>query len=194
MFDSVIPFIIECDKLKAVLRRTIPVGLDRPENSAEHSWSLALLAISLIPEKDPSLDVARLLKMLLIHDIVEIDAGDTFFYTLRPDKAEQEQLAATRIFSLLPETTAREFIGLWKEFEAAATPEAAFANGLDRLLPMIQNFHNGGRSWKEHGVTFEMAHARNQVIKQYSAEIWNHAEKLMIEAKARGFFASSDHA
>src|SRR5688572_12546734 len=115
----------------------MPVATERRENSAEHSWTLALMAMSIFPQADPALDQLRVLKMLLIHDLVEIDAGDTFCYAIRPDKAVREQLAAERLFGLLPEEPAKEFLDLWSEFEALETKESTFANALDRLLPLI---------------------------------------------------------
>ena len=166
MIESIIPFIVECEKLKSVSRRINPVATDRRENSAEHSWTLALLATSLFPKACPQINQNRVLKMILIHDIVEIDAGDTFCYADRPDKAECEQRAAARIFGLLPAPLSSEFMELWLEFEACDTKESAFANALDRLLPLIQNYHNGGQSWRENGVTYEQAYSRNEVIRR----------------------------
>ncbi len=186
MIEDVIPFIVECEKLKSVLRRTNPVATDRRENSAEHSWTLALLAISLFPTCDPFLDRLRVLKMLLIHDLVEIDAGDTFCYAVRPDKAACERLAAERIFGLLPCGLSEEFLALWHEFEASETKESTFANALDRLLPLIQNYNNNGQSWKEHGITFDQAYSRNQIIRHGSEELWNYAEKLLVDASSKG--------
>jgi putative hydrolase of HD superfamily len=187
MIETVIPFIVECEKLKSVLRRTKPVDTDRRENSAEHSWSLALMAISLFTAVDPSLDQLRVLKMLLIHDIVEIDAGDTYCYDTRPDKEACERLAAERIFGLPQGGLSQEFMDLWKEFEANESRESTFANALDRLLPLIQNFHNGGRSWVENGITYEQAYSRNQVIRKGSEELWEYAKKLLAEAVLKGF-------
>lgn len=186
MIETIIPFIIECEKLKSVLRRTNPVALDRRENSAEHSWTLALLAISLFPVADPGMDQNRVLKMILIHDIVEIDAGDTFCYSDRPDKGQCELRAAERIFGMLPTTLSAQFMELWLEFEACDTKESAFANALDRLLPLIQNYHNGGQSWRENGITYEQAYARNEVIRKSSEELWNFARNLLVDASARG--------
>jgi putative hydrolase of HD superfamily len=161
--------------------------MERRENSAEHSWSLAVLAMTLLPEVEPALDALRVLKMLLVHDIVEIDAGDTFVYGPQEGKAEREQQAAVRLFGLLPEAVGAEFAALWREFEDGKTREAAFAGALDRLMPLIQNFHNEGQSWREHGIRYEQVHARNQSIRQGSAALWEYAEKLMNEACARGF-------
>lgn len=186
MIESVVPFIVECEKLKSVLRRTKPVATDRRENSAEHSWSLALLAITLFPDASPSLDRLRVLKMLLIHDLVEIDAGDTFCYADRPDKAEAERRGAERLFGMLPDGLAAEFTGLWVEFEGAETEEAAFANALDRLMPLIQNVHNGGQSWLEHGITYEQVFARNRMIGRAFPDLWTYTENLLNRAHAMG--------
>jgi putative hydrolase of HD superfamily len=186
MIENIIPFIVECEKLKSVLRRIKPVATDRRENSAEHSWSLALLAITLFPEASPALDRLRVLKMLLIHDLVEIDAGDTFCYADRPDKVEAERRAAERLFGMLPDALGREFIALWVEFETAETEEATFANALDRLMPLIQNVHNGGQSWLEYGITYEQVYARNRVIGHASEALWAYTENLLNKAHAMG--------
>lgn len=186
MIADIIPFILECEKLKSVQRRTMVVGTDRRENSAEHSWSLTLLAIGLFPQMEVPLDQLRVLKMLLIHDIVEIDAGDTFCYTVRADKAECEQLAADRLFALLPAELSQEFMALWHEFEAGETPEAAFANALDRMLPLIQNLNNNGQSWREHGITYEQVVERNGVIHRSSPAFWEQVEAMLLDAAEKG--------
>lgn len=125
--------------------------------------------------------------MILIHDIVEIDAGDTFCYSDRPDKAECEQRAAERIFGLLSSPLSEYFMDIWMEFEACETKESRFANALDRLLPLIQNYHNGGQSWRENGITYEQAYARNEVIRKGSEELWGFAKELLLDASSRGF-------
>lgn len=192
MVEEVIPFILECDKLKSVLRQTYPVGAERREDSAQHSWSLAILAMTLLPKLAPQLDALRVLKMLLVHDIVEIDAGDTFVYAAQEGKAEKEMAAAQRLFGLLPVAEGGEFMTLWQEFELGETPEAAFANSLDRVLPILQNYHNGGRSWKANGVVFEQVHARNQMIRKGSEELWNFIEGLILDAVEKGFLPRRD--
>ncbi len=133
-------FLIESEKLKEVLRRSSPVGMSRRENSAEHSWTLALMAMTLAEHANAAVDLGRVLRMLLLHDLVEIDAGDTFCYDAAGNatKAERECRAAERIFGLLPEDQAREFRELWEEFEEGTSAEAAFANAVDRLMPLIQ--------------------------------------------------------
>ncbi len=190
MIDSVIPFIVECEKLKAVERRTQPAGLDRRENSAEHSWSLALLAMALAADTDPGVDQLRVIKMLVIHDIVEIDAGDTFCYADRPDEAAAEELAAARIFALLPCEVAAEFTGLWREFALGETGEARVARALDRLLPLVQNHHNGGGSWREHEVTLDQTLERNACIGRASGKWWTFAKALLNDAANEGMLAT----
>lgn len=187
MIPASLRFILECDKLKAVERRTSPVGLVRKENSAEHSWSLALMAMTLIPVVNPALDTLRVLKMLILHDLVEIDAGDTFCYGEQGDKKERELAAAGRIFGLLPLATGDSFQSIWQEFEDAVTPEAVFANAMDRLLPLLQNHANGGGSWIEHGVALDQVLDRNRGIETASPELWSVVESLAAEAAARGW-------
>jgi putative hydrolase of HD superfamily len=190
MIDAALRFILECEKLKAIERRSSPVGLSRRENSAEHSWSLTLMAITLMPSVDPSLDPLRVLKMLILHDLVEIDAGDTFCYADQQGKVERERLAAARIFGLLPDDLGEEFTALWEEFEAAATPEARFANAMDRLMPLLQNHANGGGSWIEHGVTLKQVMERNQGIEAVSPEIWAVVMRLAESAAEKGWLKS----
>ncbi|MEK7952345.1 HD domain-containing protein [Luteolibacter soli] len=187
MIDSALRFVLECEKLKGIERRSRPIGLPRRENSAEHSWSLALLAMTLIPAIDPSLDTLHILKMVILHDIVEIDAGDTFCYGDQGNKAEKEQAAAKRIFGMLHESLASEFISLWEEFEQGATPEAKFANAIDRLLPIMQNHANGGGAWPEHGISIDQVLTRNRNIEAVSPELWQHVTALANEAVAAGW-------
>lgn len=184
---DIIPFILECEKLKTVERRTYPTGLTRRENSAEHSWSLALLAMTLMPSTDPGLDTLRILKMLILHDIVEIDAGDTFCYADQGDKAEREQRAAARIFGMLPLPLAKEFTTLWQEFEEGHTREAVFANAMDRAMPVLQNLSNGGQSWREYGVCYEQVVARNTRIGEACPKLWEHILALLDQAAERGW-------
>lgn len=183
MLAQAIQFIIESEKLKSVERQTSPLGLSRRENSAEHSWTLTLAATVLIPAVAPDLDQLRILQMLIIHDIVEVDAGDTFCYGDQTGKAEREQESAERLFGLLSEKTAKEFHQLWREFEDNETPEACFANSLDRLMPLIQNYHSQGGSWIRHGVTYEQVYDRNRQIQNGPPELWKYTEAL-IEAAA----------
>lgn len=183
-------FLVETEKLKGVLRKTSPIHAARYENSAEHSWSLALMAMLLAEHADEKLDAVRVLQMLLVHDLVEVDAGDTFCYDLAANatKAERERCAAERLFGLLPENQERDFRGLWEEFEARASAEARFANALDRLLPLLQNFHNGGGSWREFGISVERALDRQRPIADASGALWEYAQSVFQEAQQRQLF------
>ncbi len=195
--DQQIQFILEIDKLKSVLRRSYLINDPRHENSAEHSWHLALMAILLAEHANAPVDLLRVIKMLLIHDIVEIDAGDTYIYDSigALDKALREQRAADRIFQLLPPDQASELRGLWDEFEARTTPEARFANALDRLIPLLHNYTTAGRSWQEHGITSDQVVARNRQINEGSTTLWTMAQQLIDDAVAQGYLAAtSSHA
>jgi len=185
-----IGFLVETEKLKGILRKTSPIHIERYENSAEHSWTLALMAMVLAEHTDEKLDVMRVLQMLLVHDLVEVDAGDTFCYDLAANatKADRERCAAERLFGLLPEDQEREFRQLWEEFEARESGEARFANALDRLLPLLQNFHNGGGSWREFGISVERALERQQPIAEASTALWEYARSIFEEAQERKLF------
>lgn len=183
-----IEFIKEVDKLKYIVRKTKLFNSDRNENDAEHSWHLALMAIVLAGHANVPVDVLKVVKMLLIHDIVEIDAGDTFIYDTQKshDNTAEERAAANRIFGLLPEAQAVELIAVWEEFEAHQTNEAKFARAMDRLEPLLQNTSNNGGTWAEFGVTYEKVYAKKQVIKEGSATIWQYAEQLINESVESG--------
>jgi putative hydrolase of HD superfamily len=181
-------FILEIDRLKSVYRRTYLVDGSRRENSAEHSWHLALLAMTLAEHSNEPLDVGKVIRMVLIHDIVEIDAGDTFIYDAEGNKAEREEKAAERIFGLLPPDQEREFRDLWNEFEAAVTPESRFANALDRFMPQLHNYHDRGRVWKEHGITAERVLTRNAEMSRGSMTLWEWTQELIARAEEEGLF------
>nr|WP_293834013.1 HD domain-containing protein [uncultured Arsenicibacter sp.] len=183
-----IEFIKEVDKLKYIVRKTKLFNSDRNENDAEHSWHLALMAIVLGGHANVPVDVLKVVKMLLIHDIVEIDAGDTFIYDTQKshDNTAEERAAANRIFGLLPEAQAVELIAVWEEFEAHQTNEAKFARAMDRLEPLLQNTSNNGGTWAEFGVTYEKVYAKKQVIQEGSATIWQYAEQLINESVESG--------
>jgi putative hydrolase of HD superfamily len=184
-------FLAELDKLKDVLRRSLVTGSRRRENSAEHSWHLAMMALVLMDAVNlPELDRFRTVKMLLVHDVVEIDAGDTFCYDAAGNlsKADREAAAAARIFSLLPGQQAAEFRALWDDFEAGATLESKFAQGLDRLSPILQNLRTNGESWRAHGVTKAQVLARNQKIGETIPEIWRALVRQLDLAEAAGYF------
>lgn len=167
-------FILELDKLKAVNRRTKPLGLERYENSAEHSWQIALLALTLSNYSDESVQIEKVIKMLLIHDIGEIDADDVFFFddVGRLDAKERELAGVKRIFGILPDEKAAEFFELWNEFENGASNEARFARAVDRVMPILQNLSNNRQSWAENGVTKEQILTRTAYIGDASAVVW----------------------
>ncbi|GAB3280884.1 HD domain-containing protein [Larkinella harenae] len=183
-----IEFIKEVDKLKYILRKTKLFNSDRNENDAEHSWHLALMALVLVEHANFPVDVLKVMKMLLIHDIVEIDAGDTFIYDTQKshDNTEEERKAAQRIFGLLPAHQAYELIAVWEEFEAGQTNEAKFARAMDRLEPLLQNTSNNGGTWKEFGVTYQNVYTKKQMIRQGSESIWQYAERLIQESVEKG--------
>ncbi|MXX27644.1 MAG: HD domain-containing protein [Caldilineaceae bacterium SB0668_bin_21] len=148
-------FILELDKLKGILRRSLLLESHRRENSAEHSWHLAMMVLVLAEHADEPVDQLHTLKLVLVHDIVEIDAGDTYAYdpASHAGKNDREQMAAERIFGLLPVEQAEELVNLWEEYEGQETPEARFALALDRLMPLLHNYHTGGVTWRENRVT-----------------------------------------
>lgn len=188
-----IQFIKEIDKLKEISRRSYLLSENRPENSAEHSWHITLMAILLLEHANEDVNVFRVVKMLLIHDIVEIDAGDTFCYDEKANlsKADKELIAAERIFGLLPNDQKTEMIDLWKEFESQGTREAKFAAALDRLMPLIHNLNTGGRAWKENGVVKNQVLKRNEHIKNGSTVLWNYVLAELNNAVKSGVLKES---
>jgi putative hydrolase of HD superfamily len=187
--DKQISFLLEIDKLKTIFRQTRILDNSRYENDAEHSWHLALMAVVLAPyANDPQVDVLKVLKMVLVHDLVEIDAGDTYLYDdhLKDEKSRKEAAAAERIFGLLPSPQNEELRSLWEEFEGRATAEARFAASLDRLEPLLQNYHTGGYAWKQHGIVSQQVYAKNQPMQNGSAVLWDYARSLIDQAVAEG--------
>lgn len=183
-----IDFIKEIDKLKYIQRKTKLFNSDRNENDAEHSWHLAMMTIVLAGHSDKPIDVLKVLKMVLIHDIVEIDAGDTFIYDTvkNHSNTDEELIAAKRIFGLLPKEQADEFIAIWEEFEQGKTDEAKFAKSMDRLEPLLQNTSNNGGTWKEFNVPYQKVYDKKKAIKDGSTTIWNYAENLINESVEKG--------
>jgi putative hydrolases of HD superfamily len=182
-------FLLEADRLKTVERRTLLTDGSRRENSAEHSWHLALMALLFAEYAPGEVDRARLLTLLLVHDLVEIDAGDAYSYdpAAQVGKQEREERAARRLFGLLPADQAAAVLGWWREFEEAATPEARFAQALDRLQPVLQNFASGGVSWREHGVRRGQVAARTAMIAAEAPALGRHVALLLEQALARGW-------
>lgn len=181
-------FILELDAAKSVLRRNYLSDGSRLENDGEHMWHVAVAAAVLAEHSDAPLDRARLIEMLLVHDIVEIDAGDTFVYdqAAQADKAEREQRAFERIFGLLPPDQRRHFRELWDEFEEKATPEARMAAAIDRILPLLLNRATDGISWRENGVTADRVRALNSQIARGSSGLWAAASATIEDAVANG--------
>ena len=184
-----IQFIQEIDQLKLVLRQSLICGGERRENSAEHSWHLAMLAVILAEHADEPVDVSRVIQMVLIHDIVEIDAGDTFVYDTvgMEDKAEREEIAAKRLFGLLPDDQTDKLIALWHEFEANETADAKFANALDRTIPLIHNYTSKGGSWQKHNVNRAMVDTMTPKIHNGSKALGAYVETVLDDAVARGY-------
>ncbi len=186
-----IAFILEVDKLKTIYRQSLIADKSRYENDAEHSWHLALMAFLLAGHTNCRVDLLKVIKMVLMHDIVEIDAGDTYCYdeSAKLDKREREERAADRIFSLLPEEQCREMHELWEEFELMETPEAKYAAALDRLQPVLLNYTAGGLSWKKHGISADQVIERNHRIEDGSEKLWDFAKELINDAVKKDYLA-----
>jgi putative hydrolase of HD superfamily len=187
--DEQIRFVTEIGRLKGVLRQTRLTDPRRRENSAEHSWHLAVAALALADHAPPGTDIGRVIAMVLVHDLVEIDAGDLFLYADQAQQARQEEAerkAAGRIFGLLPADQAAAFRALWDEFEERRTPEARFARGLDRLQPMLENFNVGGGTWQEHGITADQVLAKVKLIEDGSPDLGRYARDLVARAVQDG--------
>ena len=202
-----IEFLLEIDKMKNLYRQTYIIHdesrgasmrefegeeerFKRRENDAEHSFHLAMLAMTLAEHANSQIDVLKVMKMVLIHDVVEIDAGDTYCYDTEgyKSKREREEKAADRLFGLLPDDQRDEYRELWEEFERVDTPEAKFAAALDRMQPMLLNNAKGGVSWREHGIAYEQVRARNAHIKKGSDDLWEYIENMLAEANEKGRF------
>ncbi len=199
-------FLLEADRMKSLYRQTYIIADEsrgdsmrefegenekyrRRENDAEHSFHLALFAMTLAEYSNEPVDIMKVMKMVLVHDIVEIDAGDTYCYDKEgaKTKAQREQQAADRLFGLLPEDQNKEYRGLWEEFEARQTPEARFAAALDRMQPMLLNYSRQGVSWREHDVSFEEVHSRNEHIGEGSGTLWEYMERVISDAADKGW-------
>ncbi len=188
-FKKQIEFVLEVDKLKQVQRQTILMDRSRRENSAEHSWQIALM-VSLFAEysADSDIDLLRVIKMLLMHDLVEIDAGDTYCYddAGRQDQTRREEIAARRIFGLLPEDQASEMRSLWDEFEERKSPESKFANALDRVQPFLHNYFTDGQTWQENNIASHQVQDRMRPVKDGSPVLWEYVNALIEDAVERG--------
>lgn len=183
-----IEFIVELDKMKSILRQTSLINEDRREDDAEHSWHIAIMAMVLEEYSNEKIDICKVIKMLLTHDLVEIYAGDTFCYDKKgnEDKTEREIKAAERIFGILEEDKAKEFRALWDEFEKGETAEALFAASMDRLQPMLNNYNNNGGTWRKFNVAKNDIYKRIAPVRKTSDELWNFVENMIEDAAERG--------
>ena len=184
-------FIVELDKLKSVFRRTLLLDKSRTENDAEHSWEMATMALVLHSYAEPGTDLLRVLKMLLIHDLVEIDAGDTYIYDERAvsDQAEREAAAAARVFGLLKEPEGAELYALWREFEDRVTPEARFARALDRLQPLLHNYCTEGEVWHQNAIKASQVQKAMRVVGEGSVALGAFADRLLEVSVEKGYLA-----
>jgi putative hydrolase of HD superfamily len=191
-FRQQIEFILEVDKLKNVLRKTILMDRSRRENSAEHSWHIAL-AVLIMSEyaKDSNVDMFRVMKILLVHDIIEIDAGDTYCYDDRgrKDQSQREKNAAARIFNLLPADQASMLRQLWDEFEERKTPESKFANAMDRLQPFLHNYFTEGQIWQENSITSSQVKSRMDPVDDGAPILWQYVRSLIDDGIQKGYLA-----
>ena len=191
-FKQQIEFILEVDKLKHVLRQTVLMDKSRRENSAEHSWHIALTVMILSEyARDTDIDFFRVMKILLVHDLIEIDAGDTYCYDDqgRKDQSAREKLAAERIFSILPPDQAGTLRDLWDEFEERKTPESRFANALDRVQPFLHNYFTRGQTWQENEIKSGQVKARMQPVDDGAPVLWRYVSSLIDDAVDNGFLA-----
>jgi len=191
-FKKQIEFILEVDRLKHVLRQTLLMDRSRRENSAEHSWHIALL-VPILAEysKDSDIDMFHVMKILVMHDLVEIDAGDTYCYDDkgRKDQSRREEIAADRIFGLLPADQATEFRALWDEFEKRETAESRFANALDRVQPLLHNYFTDGQTWQENHINSRQVHKRMRPVKDGAPDLWDYVTTLIEDAVKKGILA-----
>lgn len=183
-----IQFITEIDRLKEIFRKNVVTGSKRNENDAEHSWHLAMMALLLSEYSREDIELIRVVKMVLIHDLVEIDAGDTDCYDEKgyEDKEEREMKAAQRLFYLLPEDQAREIWELWREFEELNTPESRFAACLDRFQPLILNVNTNGHTWQNPDITSEKVLKRNGLLEENAPELWKYVKEAIEDSIQKG--------
>jgi len=187
-FQKQLEFIFEIDKVKSIIRKTKLFDGSRLENDAEHSWHLALMAITLSEYANEKIDLLRVVKMVLIHDLVEIDAGDVFVYDkARADQYEKEEIAAQRIFGILPQDQFQEYHEIWKEFENKNTIESKFANALDRIEPLLQNYKNKGASWKDNKISINTVLNRNEPVSHGSEYLWDRVKEILNECISLGY-------
>jgi len=192
-FKKQIEFLIEIDKVKSIFRRTRIFNNKRYENDAEHGWHMSLMALILSEYSNDKIDICKVIKMALIHDLVEIDVGDTFLYAdNQTDKNINERKCAERIFGLLPKDQYKEIMELWVEFEKKETSEAKFAGSMDRLGPIMQNFYDNGHAWNKHNITSDKILKVNSQIQKGSDELWEYAKSLIEKAIEKGDLKKAD--
>ena len=189
MLDQQLSFLTETDKLKSVERKTSPIGLSRKENSAEHSWQAILAAIILADHSAQKIDLLKVVKMLAIHDLPEIDCGDVFHYekNIDTDLPARELAATKRILSLLPINQAQELLSIWQEFEAQETPESKFAHSVDRLMAFIMNRGNCGGTWIEYALSQDQVLDKNSHVADGSPNLYHLIERITAEAMDLGY-------
>jgi putative hydrolases of HD superfamily len=195
VMQQVVDFILEIDKLKGVTRKNRPLGLDRLENSAEHSWQIALLALSLAQYAQEPIDINRVVLMLLVHDIGEIDTGDTIIYAVDgwEERKEAELAAVRRIFGLLPEPNRSSYLELWLEFDRVETPEARFAHAADRAMPVLMNLARNGQSWRENGIGYQRVIQRvGPPIQAGCPALWEYLAARLEAERAKGWFGAPE--
>jgi putative hydrolase of HD superfamily len=191
--QQIVDFILELDKLKAVTRKNRPLGLERYENSAEHSWQLALLAPALATFAEPGIEMNRVIGMVLVHDVGEIDTGDTIVFAEEglEERKAAELVAVKRIFAMLPNETGQAFLALWIEFDSGETPEARFAHAVDWAMPTLLNLANNGQVWVENGISHERVVARiGPTIRAGCPPLWEYLEGRLKEARDKGWFGA----
>ncbi len=192
--EKQLAFLLEIDRQKEIIRQTYLADGSRRESDAEHAWHLAVMCMLLSEYANDAIDVARTMKMLLVHDLVEIDAGDTYAYDVKGNetKGAREQKAADRIFGMLPEDQGAELRGLWDEFEAMETPEAKFANALDKIQPVLLTDQAQGKSWREHGVRKSQIMGRNERTHEGSEILWERIRQIIEKNVEAGFIGGED--
>lgn len=183
-----IEFIVELDKMKSILRQTSLIGKEQREDDAQHSWHISVMAMILAEYSNEEIDLCKVIKMLLTHDLVELYAGDTFCYdkSANEDKREREVAAAEKICNMISDDKGREIRELWDEFEEMKTPEAIFAASMDRLQPMLNNYYNNGGTWRKYNVAQSDIYKRISPVKESSDELWNFVENMLDDALQKG--------
>lgn len=183
-----IDFIVEIDKMKKILRQTSVIGVDKRENDAEHSWHISLMAVVLEEYSNEKIDILKVVKILLTHDLVELYAGDTFCYDVKgnEDKRDRELKAAEKIYGMLDKDKGEELRALWDEFEEMQSPEALFAASMDRIQPMLSNYHNNGGTWKKYNVKKENIYKRISPVEKASDDLWEYMKYIIEDAENRG--------